>query len=166
MSAARQRRRSRGCSRRSETKLPYPETAAGAPARPGRRECPRFPSSARDAPSPKKPSARRTRSPSGAHLSPASSSLVGWLGRKDSNLRIRDPKSRALPLGHAPTRPETSREILGETDLWSGHSHAAQTISLSDGLISSQLSSSRARPPEVDVIRANERPRQEYPSSG
>src|SRR5262249_54350116 len=28
----------------------------------------------------------------------------GWLGRKDSNLRIRDPKSRALPLGHAPPR--------------------------------------------------------------
>src|SRR5688572_19805614 len=26
----------------------------------------------------------------------------GWLGRKDSNLRIRDPKTRALPLGHAP----------------------------------------------------------------
>ena len=26
-----------------------------------------------------------------------------WLGRKDSNLRIRDPKSRALPLGHAPS---------------------------------------------------------------
>src|SRR4030095_12686142 len=25
-----------------------------------------------------------------------------WLWRKDSNLRIRDPKSRALPLGHAP----------------------------------------------------------------
>jgi hypothetical protein len=25
-----------------------------------------------------------------------------WLGREDSNLRIRDPKSRALPLGHAP----------------------------------------------------------------
>ena len=28
--------------------------------------------------------------------------LDDWLGRKDSNLRIRDPKSRALPLGHAP----------------------------------------------------------------
>src|SRR5262245_22879779 len=28
-----------------------------------------------------------------------------WLGRKDSNLRIRDPKSRALPLGHAPSYP-------------------------------------------------------------
>src|SRR4030095_6773772 len=27
-----------------------------------------------------------------------------WLGREDSNLRIRDPKSRALPLGHAPSR--------------------------------------------------------------
>ena len=27
----------------------------------------------------------------------------GWLGRKDSNLRIRDPKSGALPLGHAPS---------------------------------------------------------------
>ena len=26
-----------------------------------------------------------------------------WLGRKDSNLRIREPKSRALPLGHAPS---------------------------------------------------------------
>src|SRR5919112_1903415 len=25
-----------------------------------------------------------------------------WLGREDSNLRIREPKSRALPLGHAP----------------------------------------------------------------
>ena len=28
----------------------------------------------------------------------------GWLGREDSNLRIREPKSRALPLGHAPSR--------------------------------------------------------------
>ena len=28
---------------------------------------------------------------------------VEWLGRVDSNHRIRDPKSRALPLGHAPT---------------------------------------------------------------
>ena len=28
-----------------------------------------------------------------------------WLGRKDSNLRIRDSKSRALPLGHAPRDP-------------------------------------------------------------
>src|SRR5688572_26184166 len=27
----------------------------------------------------------------------------GWLGRKDSNLRIRGPKPRALPLGHAPS---------------------------------------------------------------
>src|SRR5947199_3203958 len=34
--------------------------------------------------------------------SPITASLRGWLGRKDSNLRIRDPKSRALPLGHAP----------------------------------------------------------------
>src|SRR5262249_57680295 len=25
-----------------------------------------------------------------------------WLGREDSNLRMREPKSRALPLGHAP----------------------------------------------------------------
>src|SRR6187549_372835 len=28
----------------------------------------------------------------------------GWLGREDSNLRIRDPKTRALPLGDAPIR--------------------------------------------------------------
>src|SRR5437588_2910566 len=102
----------------------------------------------------------------GSPITCASSSLVGWLGRKDSNLRIRDPKSRALPLGHAPTRPETSREILGEADLWSGHSHAAQTVSVSDGLNSPQLSSSRPRAPKLGVLRAIERPRQEYPSSG
>src|SRR6187455_3476190 len=29
--------------------------------------------------------------------------MLRWLGRKDSNLRIRGPKPRALPLGHAPT---------------------------------------------------------------
>src|SRR5216117_1036520 len=36
-----------------------------------------------------------------------------WLGREDSNLRIRDPKSRALPLGHAPSfaSPQGSRVI-------------------------------------------------------
>ncbi len=34
---------------------------------------------------------------------PPTASTNFWLGRKDSNLRIRDPKSRALPLGHAPT---------------------------------------------------------------
>ena len=87
--------------------------------------------SARDARCPKTPSVRRTRLPSTAHLSPdnprdlplrtlrvrrdsltrpaepkltfAGPVSEGWLGRKDSNLRIRDPKSRALPLGHAPT---------------------------------------------------------------
>src|SRR5688500_10037301 len=32
------------------------------------------------------------------------------LGRKDSNLRIRDPKSRALPLGHAPS---TAGDLAG-----------------------------------------------------
>src|SRR5215213_1428361 len=31
------------------------------------------------------------------------------LGREDSNLRIREPKSRALPLGHAPSRLATRR---------------------------------------------------------
>jgi hypothetical protein len=36
-------------------------------------------------------------------LSHRTDSLAKWLGRKDSNLRIRDPKSRALPLGHAPS---------------------------------------------------------------
>jgi hypothetical protein len=36
-----------------------------------------------------------------------------WLGRKDSNLRIRDPKSRALPLGHAPLRATSSERRTG-----------------------------------------------------
>src|ERR1039458_3278948 len=30
---------------------------------------------------------------------------VGWLGRKDSNLRMADPKSAALPLGYSPVAP-------------------------------------------------------------
>src|SRR3989442_4469608 len=40
--------------------------------------------------------------PIGMKGSPISGASSGWLGREDSNLRIRDPKSRALPLGHAP----------------------------------------------------------------
>src|SRR5688500_5838555 len=35
----------------------------------------------------------------------------GWLGREDSNLRIREPKSRALPLGHAPPRRPTAQVV-------------------------------------------------------
>ena len=46
-------------------------------------------------------SVRRNRLPSTVHQSPRASRK--WLGRKDSNLRIRGPKSRALPLGHAPS---------------------------------------------------------------
>ena len=33
---------------------------------------------------------------------PGGPASKNWLGRKDSNLRIRAPKARALPLGHAP----------------------------------------------------------------
>jgi hypothetical protein len=29
-----------------------------------------------------------------------------WLGREDSNLRVAESKSAALPLGYAPTRRE------------------------------------------------------------
>ncbi len=36
-----------------------------------------------------------------------------WLGRKDSNLRMPDPKTGALPLGYAPIKPlETNRKQL------------------------------------------------------
>ena len=38
-----------------------------------------------------------------AHASARDHVSEDWLGRVDSNHRIRDPKSRALPLGHAPT---------------------------------------------------------------
>src|ERR1043166_1183060 len=34
---------------------------------------------------------------------------VAWLGREDSNLRIRDPKSRAFPLGPAPENLEIGK---------------------------------------------------------
>ena len=41
-----------------------------------------------------------------------------WLGREDSNLRMAESKSAALPLGYAPTGPqmaEVARTILVET---------------------------------------------------
>ena len=38
-----------------------------------------------------------------------------WLGRQDSNLGMAESKSAALPLGYAPTVPESRTE----------HSHAA-----------------------------------------
>ena len=47
----------------------------------------------------------RNCAPRMARLAPpgfAATARQAWLGREDSNLRIRDPKSRALPLGHAP----------------------------------------------------------------
>ena len=55
---------------------------------------------------------RMTHPPSASPPSNTPSSRDKWLGRKDSNLRIRDPKSRALPLGHAP-RGRTLHERLG-----------------------------------------------------
>ena len=56
---------------------------------------------------------------SGCHRVRRRSEVVScWLGRKDSNLRIRDPKSRALPLGHAPPH-------CGEP-----HARPAQTLSV------------------------------------
>src|SRR5438093_3861504 len=50
-----------------------------------------------------RPRMRRGGHPPG-HRDPdqASRPSSGWLGREDSNLQYRDPKSRALPLGHAP----------------------------------------------------------------
>src|SRR4051812_10943776 len=41
--------------------------------------------------------------------------LVEGLGRVDSNHRIRDPKSRALPLGHAPGTWKYSVSPLGQS---------------------------------------------------
>jgi hypothetical protein len=60
---------------------------------------------------------------------------ASWLGRKDSNLRIRDPKTRALPLGDAPIEKFPRVFVaFGEADFRSGRNHAAQTVSLADGL--------------------------------
>ena len=78
------------------------ETASAAPARATRPETPRSRAPAPDARCRKKFSARRTRRPC-TDRSCTRQPSRSWLGRKDSNLRIRDPKSRALPLGHAPT---------------------------------------------------------------
>src|SRR5438552_10474196 len=48
-----------------------------------------------------------------------------WLGREDSNLRMRDPKSRALPLGHAPPTERDFRH--GPPRAWArrGDGHVA-----------------------------------------
>ncbi len=48
-----------------------------------------------------------------ARITRHTGSLSKWLGRKDSNLRIRDPKSRALPLRHAPTSCATGGMTSG-----------------------------------------------------
>ena len=119
-SAARRRHRCRGCSRRSETRPPCPETAAAARARSGRRRKSAISSASAGCALPENSFSwppvivGRLVAPvviAGHHWShgrPSTSSEqpthVEWLGREDSNLRIRDPKSRALPLGHAPSR--------------------------------------------------------------
>ena len=75
---------------------PCRETAAAARARAGRRRNSRnlLPASARMG------AAREQFQLAATHT--VVSQTQDWLGREDSNLRIRDPKSRALPLGHAP----------------------------------------------------------------
>jgi hypothetical protein len=41
-----------------------------------------------------------------------------WLGRKDSNLRMADPKSAALPLGDAPTPAQAIRRTVDPLNAW------------------------------------------------
>ena len=55
--------------------------------------------------------------------------LIKWLGRKDSNLRIRDSKSRALPLGHAPS---SSMDYAALAARW--HGFMALAVRWSHGL--------------------------------
>lgn len=38
-----------------------------------------------------------------------------WLGRKDSNLRMRDPKTRALPLGYSPALGLFTGKVLPDS---------------------------------------------------
>ena len=61
-------------------------------------------------------------------------------GREDSNLRIRDPKSRALPLGHAPTI-QLSAHFRG-SPCRRGSTTAAQTKILDDSRSDGQVSAS------------------------
>ncbi len=48
------------------------------------------------------------------HFSPQSKKIsksrTGWLGREDSNLRMGESKSPALPLGDAPIAPNGLRQ--------------------------------------------------------
>ena len=65
---------------------------------------------------------------------PPVSARVIWLGRKDSNHRIRDPKSRALPLGHAPPARCLQRRSLDSVwPIGRAPNPAAQTVSLYEG---------------------------------
>ena len=52
----------------------------------------------------------RPKRKSGSVLNKAAFRFVKWLGRKDSNLRMPDPKTGALPLGYAPIISETDRK--------------------------------------------------------
>src|SRR5215217_9208632 len=66
------------------------------------------------------------------HASQLSTTM--WLGRKDSNLRIRDPKSRALPLGHAPTLFNPGAPALGTAlrAWWGPSPHSALRATATD----------------------------------
>src|SRR5262245_22890339 len=75
----------------------------------------------------------------GLHALRACSGAQAWLGRKDSNLRIRDPKSRALPLGHAPPH----RFLYG-----SGRLGAVQTLSVDETSCREQGNTAGQAPPD------------------
>ena len=89
----------RGCSRRSETTPRYRGTVAAAPAPAESQKFGDLSGQLRV-----RAAAKYLHSPNPVdnNPSPLRGRFIVWLGREDSNRRIRDPKSRALPLGHAP----------------------------------------------------------------
>src|SRR5262245_28489867 len=76
-----------------------------------------------------------------------------WLGRKDSNLRIRDPKSRALPLGHAPLRATSSEQRAQNCELKTTNPER-RTRNFELGTTSSELRTRNFEPP-VETSRAS-----------
>ncbi len=79
-----------------------------------------------------------------------------WLGREDSNLRMRVPKTRAFPLGHAPTQYSANaanhsgdainKGVLRSDQLWRPITWAAWTQQSGQSLFAMISASSAACP--------------------
>jgi hypothetical protein len=72
---------------------------------------------------------------------------LGWLGREDSNLRMAESKSAALPLGYAPPRHASFGPLLYRSPLLTRRPRQARNIKSCSAGLSSNKRCRPCRPP-------------------